>query len=135
MDDTTSHNITVCTSCVHKGKHCRPGYDLIAKLRHAIDAAGPAVTAKFEISGVACMAGCDRPCTVAYYGTGKATYLFGDVDPDVNIDDLVAFAAQYAEPGDGWCSSTQRPASLRASTLARIPAALIVTQASTMRPA
>ncbi|MEO0343967.1 MAG: DUF1636 domain-containing protein [Pseudomonadota bacterium] len=120
------HRITVCTSCRHKGSDCRPGYDLIAKLRAAIDAAGDSVPEDFEISGVACMAGCDRPCTVAYHGTRKATYLFGDIEPDdVDINHLVAFARQYAVLHDGWCSSVDRPGKLRKNTLARVPAAII----------
>ncbi|MEM9715388.1 MAG: DUF1636 domain-containing protein [Pseudomonadota bacterium] len=120
------HRITVCTSCKHKGTDCRPGYELIAKLRAAIDAAGDSVAEDFEISGVACMAGCDHPCTVAYHGTRKATYLFGDINPDdVDINDLVSFARQYAVLHDGWCSSVDRPGKLRKNTLARVPAAMI----------
>jgi predicted metal-binding protein len=133
MGHPIPHQITVCTSCKHKGTACRPGYELINKLRQAIDAAGDSIASDFAISGVACMGGCDHPCTVAYYGTGKATYLFGDIDADVDVDDLVTFAAQYAQEGDGWCSSTQRPGKLRSSTLARIPAAMIVTEASNVR--
>ncbi|MGR3433926.1 MAG: DUF1636 family protein [Shimia sp.] len=127
MGDTihTTHRITVCTSCRHKGTTCRPGYELIARLRRAIADAGDAVPEAFEVSGVACMAGCDRPCTVAYHGTRKATYLFGDVDPETDVDDLVAFARQYAHLHDGWCSSVDRPGRLRTSTLARVPAAII----------
>ncbi|MEO0487321.1 MAG: DUF1636 domain-containing protein [Pseudomonadota bacterium] len=124
------HQITVCTSCRHKGTQCRPGYELIDKLRRAIAEAGDAVPEDFEISGVACMAGCDRPCTVAYHGTRKATYLFGDVDPEADIDDLVAFAKSYAYLHDGWCSSVDRPGKLRTSTLARVPAAMIGIEAT-----
>ncbi|MEL6682032.1 MAG: DUF1636 domain-containing protein [Pseudomonadota bacterium] len=119
------HRITICTSCRHKGSECRPGYELIERLRKAIALAGDAVPAEFEISGVACMAGCDRPCTVAYHGTKKATYLFGDIDPDTDIDDLVSFAKQYAYLHDGWCSSVDRPGKLQKATLARVPAAII----------
>lgn len=126
----TSNRITVCTSCRHKGTDCRPGYELIAKLRSAIDAAGDTVDENFEISGVACMAGCDRPCTVAYHGTRKATYLFGDIEPDEDIEDLVDFARQYALLHDGWCSSVDRPGKLRTSTLARVPAAMIAIEQS-----
>ena len=125
MGHTKSHRITICTSCRHKGSDCRPGYELIARLRAAIEAAGDSVTEDFEVSGVACMAGCDRPCTVAYHGTRKATYLFGDIEPDTDIDDLVAFAQHYAVLHDGWCSSVDRPGKLRKSTLARVPAAMI----------
>ncbi|WP_299603005.1 DUF1636 domain-containing protein [uncultured Tateyamaria sp.] len=125
--------ITICTSCRHKGSNCRPGYELIAKLRAAIVAAGDSITDEFEISGVACMAGCDRPCTVAYHGTRKATYLFGDIEADTDIDDLVAFAQQYARIDDGWCSSVNRPGKLRTSTLARVPAAIIALEDSDVR--
>ena len=125
-----SHRITVCVSCRHKDTDCRPGYELIRRLRTAIDAAGQSVSEDFEISGVACMAGCSRPCTVAYHGSHKATYLFGDIDPDEDIGDLVTFARQYAVLIDGWCSSVDRPGKLRKSTLARVPAALIVLEES-----
>lgn len=128
MDRTTQHRITVCTSCKHKGTECRPGYELIDKLRSAIAAAGDTITEDFAISGVACMAGCDRPCTVAYHGTQKATYLFGDMTPQDDIADLVAFARQYAAMHDGWCTSRDRPGKLRHTTLARIPAAMIAVE-------
>jgi len=126
MEQAKTHRITVCTSCKHKGTECRPGYELIEKLRRAIAAAGDTIAEDFAVSGVACMAGCDRPCTVAYHGTQKATYLFGDMTPEDDIEDLVDFAKHYALLHDGWCSSVDRPGKLRNSTLARVPAALMV---------
>lgn len=130
MDDTIHHphRITVCTSCSHKGSACRPGLELIARLRTALSDAGGIVGRDFEVSGVGCMAGCDRPCTVAYQATAKATYLFGDIAPDEDVDDLIAFARQYRDLEDGWCSSTTRPGKLRRATIARVPAALIVAE-------
>lgn len=125
MNTHQNHKITVRTSCKHKGTECRPGFDLIKMLRAAINAAGNAIPEDFEVSGVACMAGCDRPCTVAYYDSHKATYLFGGIDPAVDIDDLVTFAQQYAYLHDGWCSSVNRPGKLRKSTPARVPSAII----------
>ena len=130
MTRTSSHRITICTSCKHKGTDCRPGYELIQRLRLAIEVAGDTISDAFEISGVACMAGCDRPGTIAYHGTRKATYLFGDIDPDDDIADLVAFARQYADLDDGWCSSVDRPGKLRKTTLARVPAAMTVLEDS-----
>lgn len=123
-----SHRITICTSCRHKGRDCRPGLELIDRLRAALKAAGGLLSNDFEISGVACMAGCDRPCTVAYHASAKATYLFGDIEPGQDIEDLVAFARQYRDLDDGWCSSTTRPGKLQRTTLARVPAALIVAE-------
>lgn len=126
MNGNSSHQITVCTSCRHKGSSCNLGFELIAQLRRAIEAAGDSVTADFEISGVACMAGCDRPCTVAYHSTQKATYLFGDITPETDINDLVAFARQYATLEDEWSTSGKHTGKLRQTTLARVPAAMIV---------
>lgn len=133
MDTHNTHRITVCTSCKHKGTQCRPGFELIEKLRLAIKEAGAAIPENFEVSGTACMAGCDRPCTVAYHANRKATYLFGDIAPDVDIDDLVSFAQQYAYLHDGWSSSLDRPGKLRNSTLARVPAAMIAVEESAVR--
>ena len=127
------HRITICTSCRQKGTEGFPGYELIRRLRQAIALAGDAMPETFEVSGIACMAGCDHPCTVAYHGTKKATYLFGDIDVDTDIDDLVTFAKHYADLHDGWCSSVERPGKLRQSTLARVPAAILAVEESEAR--
>ncbi|MEM1301965.1 MAG: DUF1636 domain-containing protein, partial [Pseudomonadota bacterium] len=50
-----------------------------------------------------------------------------------DIDDLVAFAQQYAYLHDGWCSSVDRPGKLRKSTLARVPAAMMVVEETELR--
>ena len=118
------HRITICTSCRHRGNEDRPGFELIERLRQAIAAPGSSIPEPFEISAVSCMAGCEHPCTVAYHGTGKATYLFGNIDPKSDIADLIAFARHYAGLPDGWCSASERPGKLRTSTLARVPATL-----------
>lgn len=128
MNRIPTHKLTICTFCRHKGTTCRAGYDLIEKLRSAIVAAGDVIGDEFEISGTACVAGCDRPCTVAYYGTPKASYLFGDIDPDENIAELVNFAQQYAALHDGWHHSTDHPALLCDTNLARIPAAIMAVE-------
>ncbi len=125
MNRTSTHRITICTSCRHKGDTCQPGYELIKRLDAAIKAAGDTISEDFEIAGTACMAGCDRPCTVAYYASRKASYLFGDIDADQDIEALVDFAKQYAVLHDGWCSSVDRPGKLRKTTLARIPGTII----------
>ncbi|MGB0959327.1 MAG: DUF1636 family protein [Halocynthiibacter sp.] len=129
----SQHKITICTSCKHKGDTCRPGYELIKRLRTAIAAAGDTISEDFEVSGVACMAGCDHPCTIAYHSTRKATYLFGDIDPEQDIDDLVRFAQHYAVLEDGWCSSGERPGKLRTNTLARVPSMMLAIEDSKVR--
>ncbi|MEL6774299.1 MAG: DUF1636 domain-containing protein [Pseudomonadota bacterium] len=129
----SAHSIVVCTRCRRTGRQCLPGFELISRLRSAVDLARStgALQADFAVDGVACMAGCDRPCTVAYRADGKSCYLFGDVDEDADIDALVAFAAQYAASADGWTNSTERPGELSGKTLARIPCALVIERQKT----
>lgn len=124
------HQVLVCKACKHKGEACKPGFALLKKLRAAIDAAG--LGAEFEVSGTACLAGCvaeyGKPCIVGYRATEKATWLFGDIDPDQPLDDLVDFARTYAALDDGWMMGRDLPEGLCDTTLARIPAAMIVTR-------
>ncbi|MEM9635169.1 MAG: DUF1636 family protein [Pseudomonadota bacterium] len=124
------HSIFVSTACRRSGSNCQPGFELISKLRDSLKLAVPVVGEELEVSGIARMASCSRPRAIAFRANDKATYLFGDIDPEEDIDDLVAFARQYRELGDGWCSSVQRPGMLKRSAQAHIPAAMIVTEAN-----
>jgi predicted metal-binding protein len=127
---STPHQILVCKACRHKGQDCKPGFDLLKKLRAAIALAD--LGEEFEVSGTACLAGCapnhGEPCVVGYRATEKATWLFGDIDPDQPLDDLVDFARSYAALEDGWMAGRDLPPRLCDTTLARIPAAMIVTR-------
>ena len=117
-----AHQVLVCTTCRYKDSACTPGLDLIAQLQKAMMGVG--LTDDFEVFGTACMAGCDRPCTVAWMASGKATYLFGNIVPGSDISDLVVFAKLYQRLDDGWCNAGDRPGKLAHTTLARIPSAL-----------
>jgi predicted metal-binding protein len=112
------------------GQDCKPGLQLMKQLRAAIDSAG--LGDDFEVSGTACLAGCvpdhGEPCVIGWRATGKATWLFGDIDPDQPLDDLVEFARAYAALEDGWMNGRDLPPRLCDTTLARIPAAMIVTR-------
>lgn len=124
------HQILVCKACKHQGQVCKPGHELLRKLRTAIQVAG--LGEDFEVSGCACLAGCvpahGEPCVVGWRATGKATWLFGDIDPSQSLDDLVEFAKLYAALEDGWMGGNDLPPRLCETTLARIPAAMIVTR-------
>jgi hypothetical protein len=68
------------------------------------------------------------PCVVGWRANAKATWLFGDIDPAQPIDDLVEFSRLYVALDDGWMSGRDCPPRLCDNTLARIPAALLVTR-------
>lgn len=117
-----SHRIAVCTTCRHLKTGDAPGDELIRCLRTAIGTvACDGVSKSFSVFGIACMAGCARPNTVAFQANGKATYLFGDIEPS-DIGALVAFARLYKTSADGWTRCGERPSALATKTLARVPA-------------
>ncbi|WP_269581415.1 DUF1636 domain-containing protein [Roseibium sp. Sym1] len=123
-----TQRIFVCTVCPHKGGSCGPGYDLLRKLQDAVKLTVPVVGDDFEISGTACIAGCLRPCMLAFRAGGKSTYLFGDVAPETDIDDLIAFADLYREREEGRGQAADGQGPVGQTDLTRIPAAMIVTQ-------
>lgn len=119
------HRIAVCTTCGRRADGSPgAGARLLEHLRDAMasDSRRTGSFAAFTLVDVACMAGCARPCTVAFQAEGKASYLFGDIDPEADVAALVAFAVQYAGLADGWCSASSRPPALVNKTLARLPA-------------
>ena len=112
MSDTSpAYAIVVCSRC--RAGSAAP--TLAARLAPHAEADG------FRIDAVACLAGCERPLAVAFAAPAKATFLFGDIDPERDAEALAAFGRQYRDLPDGWCNEGQRPAGLRGKTLARIP--------------
>lgn len=123
------HKITVSTECHFTGGPCRPGADLLAMLNRSVSALGKPLSDDFVVAGTVCMAACTRPCTIAFQASGRATYLFGDVAAEEDIDDLVSFAVAYAECDDG-LGLASVPAAVDVENLVRVPAALIVSEAT-----
>lgn len=114
------HQFLICKSCRPTERHRRPGAAMIANLRRAIHEAD--LSTSFEVTGTACMGGCDKPCSVALRAPEKASWLFFNLDPVDDVPDIVRFAKLYAELDDGWCRSVDRPGKLAENILARLPA-------------
>ena len=127
-----THRILVCKTCKHTGSACHPGYVLITRLRMAIAAVGDAVLDDFEVSGMASTTDCGRDCTMAYRASRRTAYLFGDIDSDQNIDKLVDYAKQYRQLEDSGCLPVDCASEPHTVTPNHMPAAMIVTTASTM---
>lgn len=125
MNRTKSHKTTICTMCKHRGDICRPGYELISKLRNAVAAANGMVEDDFCIAGTAHLPGCNRSCTVAYHATLQETWLFGDVEPNEDIDELLSFAHDQAGRLDSWHPDRELPLAQVPHALGRLPAAVI----------
>ena len=124
--------LIVCSTCR------RPGTDRGApadgqRLLEAIEAALRAVPvpltassaspAPLRVRATACMSGCSRACTVALQAAGKASYLFGELQPDAETAaQVLACARLHALSADGQLDRAARPERLRNGILARLPA-------------
>lgn len=89
-----------CTACRHGSPACSPGIDFLTRLGAAI-ALAP-VGADFELVGSASLICNGQLCPAVWRATADATWLWGDVAPDVPIaalldtgkDDRVIAAAE-----------------------------------------
>ena len=78
---------------------------------------------EIEIRPVKCMGVCDRPCTIAFVGSGKFTYLFGGLQASDSqtASDILICASQYAHHPTGTLAYRERPDRLRDTIIAKIP--------------
>ena len=76
----------------------------------------------FEIKTFECMSACAQPNAISFRAEGKAAYLFADVDPVKDKDDILAFAKLYVDAKDGWIEDARPCGRLRHCLLGRIPA-------------
>ncbi|MEL6401992.1 MAG: DUF1636 family protein [Cyanobacteria bacterium J06626_4] len=78
---------------------------------------------ELAIETTPCLCIGERACTIAYVGTGKPTYLFGDLDPTACAADLLTASELYLDSADGMVPAYKLPAQLRPRRIARIPPA------------
>ncbi|MBE9156999.1 DUF1636 domain-containing protein [Nodosilinea sp. LEGE 06152] len=79
--------------------------------------------AELTIETTGCLCICERPCAIAYVGTGKPTYLFTGLDPATCAADLLTAAELYLDSDDGMVPAFKLPKDLQSHRTARIPPA------------
>ncbi len=112
--------ITVCTTCKRgepeDADAPRPG----ARMFAALDAAE--LPQGVRLRGVECLSACSRGCSMALSGgPSRWTYVYGDLDPDTHVPDILTGAAAYAATEDGLVPWRERPVVFRKQSIARIP--------------
>ena len=126
-DESTIGSCTlhVCVSCRPPGtprepREDRPGFVLYQLLRDAIE--GSELASRVDVRSAKCLSLCPRPCGIALMSSLEAwTYLFGDQDPSEGVDDIVECISRYLESPGGLMARSERPKTLRASILGRVP--------------
>lgn len=124
---TKSCTLHVCTSCRPAGcprepEHLRPGFLLYKELRERV--AQRAWEHEVKVVPAQCLSVCRRPCGVALSCAGSWTYIFGDQDSSTGAEAIVDCVALYLEKKDGYMVRAERPSTLRASILGRVPPAM-----------
>lgn len=114
----------VCTACRAPGTPREPyenraGYQLYRALRAEV-ADGP-LAQHLEVRSAECLSVCPRPCGIALSSPGKWSYLFGDQQVGESVDAIIECALRYIKTPDGFLPRQQRPKSLQASILGRVP--------------
>lgn len=75
------------------------------------------------ITGVECLAVCERPVTLSFAATGKWTYVIGDVTADTPPQDILSAARAVAASPYGVPEMADRPAFFRDGVVSRTPPA------------
>lgn len=121
-----NHALIICKSCqlsAVREKHSdeTDGTRLLKELQLLYDQ----WTRRNElaIETTSCLCICERPCAIAFVGTQKPTYLFGDLPPLECAADLLVASELYLDSDDGMVPAFQLPASLKPHRIARIPPA------------
>jgi predicted metal-binding protein len=111
--------ILVCTVC-RQGDDAdsRPGQRFFEELRERLANDG---ATSIAVEPVECLAVCKRPCTVAFAGAGKWTYVIGDLDVGDHLDEIVAAAKGYAATTNGIVAWKERPVCFRKGVVSRTP--------------
>ena len=96
----------------------RPGARLLAAVEQRLTADGDD---RIEVVPANCLSNCPRGCSAAVSGSGKWTYVIGDLDPDRHANDIIDFARLHQAHGQGVPEWRDRPEHVRKHTIARVP--------------
>ena len=114
--------LTVCTTCRRiagsepVADEPRPG----ARLYEALTQAD--LPDNVQLKPVECLSACSRGCSIALTGgPARWTYVYGDMDPDTQIDEILTGLRAYAQTSDGIVPWRERPQAFRKQSIARIP--------------
>ena len=122
MDTPRPCVLNVCTSCRAPGSQREPienraGFQLYQELSARLQESPLGQYVK--VRPVECLSVCPRPCGFALSSPGAWSYIFGDQQPSES--EIMECISLYTSTADGFMPREQRPKSLRASILGRIP--------------
>lgn len=120
--DSADVELLVCSTCRRAEGTAeadadapRPGALLHAGLERTELPAG------IQVRSVQCLSNCSQGCTIALRSPGRWTYVYGNIDPDTQLDTVVDGVTRYAATADGLVPWRERPQHFKKNCIARIP--------------
>lgn len=111
--------LTVCTTCRRPGDAPdapRAGRQLARTLASAD------LPEHVELRGVECLSSCSRSCVIQLTGgENRWSYVYGDLDPATQLDEIVDGLRAYSETHDGIVPWRERPTAFRKQSITRMP--------------
>ena len=111
--------LLVCSTCkigeLPEPDALRPGAVLHQKLATA------ALPAGVRVRAVECLSNCSQGCTIAVRSPGRWTYIYGNIDPETQVETVVDGVTRYAATVDGLVPWRERPQHFKKNCIARIP--------------
>lgn len=116
------HVLFICSICRDENETISRGRSLANTLRVIFANSSNPMINDFEIKSHECLSLCEKPNAIAFSADGKASYLFANVDPVKNLEDILEFAKLYVAQDDGWIDDARACGKLRFCLVGRIPA-------------
>ena len=128
-----SHNkrsgidLLVCQTCRRtdvENQNIRPGEQLLTLLKNAN------LSEKVTVIGIDCLGNCKNGCTIVLQAKAKWTYVYGNIHPGSDFEQLCQGISGYVDADDGKVPWKQRVQLFKKNCVARIPPAASLTKMS-----
>ena len=120
-------DLLVCRTCRRsdvQSQDIRPGEHLLALLKNS------SLSEKVTVTGVECLANCKNGCTIVLQAEEKWTYVYGNIHPESDFEQLCEGISGYVDTDDGKVPWKQRVQLFKKNCVARIPPAASLTKTS-----
>ena len=118
-------DLLVCRTCRRsdvQNQDIRPGEQLLALLKNS------SLSEKVTVTGVECLANCKNGCTIVLQAEEKWTYVYGNIHPESDFEQLCEGISGYVDTDDGKVPWKQRVQLFKKNCVARIPPAANLTK-------
>ena len=111
--------LLVCTTC-RRGQQPEADRPVAGARLHAA-LSEQSLPPRVALRAVECLSNCSQGCSIVLRGSGRWTYVYGNLSETDDIESIVDGAARYLHTDDGIVPWRERPATFRKNCIARIP--------------